>query len=81
MKQIAEKKDIVIILIALLALTITILICNIVINSTITDISKRDKICVSLINESYQGDKYYVYCMDREEYELEMEALQYEKMV
>lgn len=81
MKQVAEKKDIVIILIALLAFVISMIICSIIMNANIIDTSKRDKICVPLINESYTGDKYYVYCMDKEEYELEMEAFQHEKMV
>lgn len=77
----AEKKDILLIMFILLGFIIAMFICSIMINSAIIDTSKRDRICVPLINESYTGDKYYVYCMDKEDYELEMEALRHEKMV
>lgn len=77
----AEKKDILLIMFILLGFIVAMFVCSIIINSAIIDTSKRDRICVPLINESYTGDKYYVYCMDKEDYELEMEALRHEKMV
>ena len=83
MKTVAEKNDL-IIMMCLAALVITMVIASALMNykiDTIITTSKEPTICVPLVNESYQGDKYYVYCMDKTEYELEMEALQYEKHI
>lgn len=81
MKKVAEKKDVLMIMIILLGFVVAMIICSFIMTNTIIDTSKEPRICVPLINESYKGDNYYVYCMDKEEYELEMEALRYEKMV
>lgn len=81
MKQIAEKKDVLMIMIILLGFVVAMIICSFLTNNTIIDTSKEPRICVPLINETYEGDQYYLYCVSKEEYEMEMEALRYEKMV
>ena len=83
MKTVAEKNDL-IIMMCLAALVITLVIAESLLNykvDTIITTSKEPTICVPLVNESYQGDKYYVYCMNKTEYEMEMEALQHEKSI
>lgn len=83
MKTVAEKNDLIIML-CLVALVFTLVIVEALLNykiDTIITTSKEPTICVPLVNESYHGDKYYVYCMNKTEYEMEMEALRYEKMV
>jgi len=83
MNKVAEKNDLIIMMV-LAALVLTLIISSAVFNNKIdTIITTRHEptICVPLINESYTGDKYYVYCMSKEDYEMEMEALRYEKMV